>query len=188
MRIGLIHISQETNDFNPIPTTLEDFRAFGIYEGEAILRELRHVGQVGGYLETVANSPLPIETIPILSTWSCAGGRIAQEALDFFKQKIRTGLKAAGPLDGLHLQLHGACAADGIDDVEGEQTALCREILGPDVPIVLGLDHHANVTQQMVDYSTAIVAHRTQPHDPFDTGLIGGALLLRILHASASAR
>ena len=38
MRIALIHISQETNDFNPQLTTLADFKAFGIYEGEEIVR------------------------------------------------------------------------------------------------------------------------------------------------------
>ena len=65
----------------------------------------------------------------------------------YFLDVIRKGLKAAGRLDGLHLQLHGACAAEGLDDVEGEQAELCREILGPDVPILLGLDHHANVTR-----------------------------------------
>ena len=68
----------------------------------------------------------------------------------YFLDVIRKGLKDAGRLDGLHLQLHGACAAVGLDDVEGEQAELCREILGPDVPILLGLDHHANVTERMV--------------------------------------
>jgi hypothetical protein len=34
------------------------------------------------------------------------------------------------------------------------------------VPIVLGLDHHGNVTDLMVRSVNAIVAHRTQPHDP----------------------
>jgi microcystin degradation protein MlrC len=95
-------------------------------------------------------------------------------------------LKAAGRIDGLALQLHGACAAEGIDDVEGEQVALCRSILGNDVPIVLGLDHHANLTRKMVDSSTAIVAHRTQPHDPFDTGRIGTELLIRIIKGEVS--
>ena len=50
---------------------------------------------------------------------------------------------------------------------------MCRQILGDDIPIVLGLDHHANVTRKIIENVTAIVAHRTQPHDPFDTGLIG---------------
>jgi microcystin degradation protein MlrC len=84
-------------------------------------------------------------------------------------------------VDGLVLQLHGACAAEGLDDVEGEQAALCREIVGPSTPIVLGLDHHGNVTRRMVDAVDAVVGHRTQPHDPFDTGVIGTALLLRIV-------
>ncbi|MBM3523758.1 MAG: M81 family metallopeptidase, partial [Alphaproteobacteria bacterium] len=43
------------------------------------------------------------------------------------------------------------------------------------------LDHHANITQRMIDQSTAIVGHRTQPHDPPDTGRIGAELLIRIV-------
>ncbi|HVL72326.1 MAG TPA: M81 family metallopeptidase [Beijerinckiaceae bacterium] len=181
MRLALIHVAQETNDFNPQPTTLRDYRAFGIFEGREIVEKLRGVGQIGGHLQAVAESGLSIETVPIIRAWAVAGGRITREAFDFFQERIRTGLAAAGPIDGLALQLHGACAAEGIDDVEGEQVALCRAILGDDVPIVLGLDHHANVTRKMVEAATAIVGHRTQPHDPFDTGLIGTRLLIRIL-------
>ena len=48
------------------------------------------------------------------------------------------------------------------------------------MPIVVGLDHHANITGRMVDLATAIVGHRTQPHDPYDTGRLSGELLLRV--------
>jgi microcystin degradation protein MlrC len=181
MRLGLIHIAQETCDFNPLPTTLRDFDAFGMYEGADIPQKVGDIGQIGGHYAAVAASGRDIETVPIFRSWSCAGGRITRDAFDFFAGKIRTGLHRAGPLDGLALQLHGACAAEGIDDVEGEQVALCRAILGPDVPIVLGLDHHANVTRKMVEASTAIVGHRHQPHDLFDTGVIGTDLLIRIV-------
>lgn len=180
MRLALIHVTQETNDFNPVPTTLRDFEAFGIFEGAEIVRTLRGVGQVGGHLDAAASRP-DIETVPVIRGWSSAGGRITRHAFDYFANKIRTGLLAAGPIDGLALQLHGACATEGIDDVEGEQAALCRSILGPDVPIVLGLDHHANITRKMIESCTAIVGHRTQPHDPFDTGRIGTELLIRIV-------
>lgn len=181
MRIALIHVAQETNDFNPLPTTLADYEAFGVYEGQDIIDNLGGSSQIDGYFAAVAESGLSVETIPIIRAWSVAGGRITREAFDFFQRKIGAGLRAAGRIDGLALQLHGACAAEGIDDVEGEQAALCREILGPDVPIVLGLDHHANVTQKIIDNCSAIVGHRTQPHDVFDTGHVGGALLLRII-------
>lgn len=179
MRLALIHIAQETNDFNPVLTTLEDYAAFGIWEGADIEAKSAGLGQVGGHFAAAAHHD--VETIPIIRAWAVAGGRITRDAHDFFMAKIRAGLTAAGKIDGLALQLHGACSAEGLDDVEGAQAALCREILGPDISIVLGLDHHANVTQQMVDACDAIVGHRTQPHDPFDTGMIGTALLIRIV-------
>ena len=185
MRIALIHVSQETNDFNPVLTTLRDYEAFGIFEGSDILEKLREHGQIGGHLQAVQESGLEIETIPIIRGLAVAGGRITREAFDFFADRIKAGLEAAGPIDGLALQLHGACAAEGIDDVEGAQVELCRSILGDRIPIVLGLDHHANVTQKIIDNSTAIVGHRTQPHDPFDTGKIGTELLLKILTQGA---
>ena len=180
MRLALIHIAQETNDFNPIPTTLKDYEAYGVFEGPEILEKQRGVGQPGGYIAAVEASGRDVETVAIIRAFAVAGGRITKDAYDYFAEKIRRGLAAAGLIDGLALQLHGACAAEGIDDVEGEQAALCRSILGPDVPIVLGLDHHANVTQKLIDNCDAIVGHRTQPHDPFDTGRIGTELLLRI--------
>lgn len=180
MRLAVIHVGQETNDFNPVPTTMRDFRSFGVYEGTQLLAKLRGVGQTGGYLEAVEESGHGIETVPIIRAWSAAGGRLTTDARVFFEDKIRVGLETAGRLDGLALQLHGACAADGMDDVEGAQLVLCRSILGDDVPIVLSLDHHANVTGKMVALSTAIVGHRTQPHDPLDTGKLAAKLLIRI--------
>ena len=120
MRLALIHIVQETNDFNPLLTTLADFEAFGLVEGEEIARHFGGIGQIGGHYAAVKESGLAIETIPIIRAWAVAGGRISREAFDFFQAKIRAGLETVGPIDGLVLHLHGACAAEGIDDVEGE--------------------------------------------------------------------
>ncbi|MCB2001711.1 MAG: M81 family metallopeptidase [Burkholderiaceae bacterium] len=181
MRIALIHVGQETNDFNPSPTTLRDYQSFGIIEGQDMLERFRGLGQIGGYIEAVEQSGQPVETVPIVRGWAVAGGRIDRASYDFFDDKIRSGLAAAGPLDGVALQLHGACASEDMDDVEGAQLQACRDVLGPDIPIVLGLDHHANITRKMVALATAIVGHRTQPHDPFDTGRIGAEVLLKIL-------
>ena len=185
MRIALIHIAQETNDFNPVATTLRDYESFGIVEGPAIASTYRGIGEIGGFLDAIHASGKPIEVVPIIRGWAVAGGRIDAAAYAFFEQKIRLGLQAAGRIDALSLQLHGACAAAGMDDVEGEQLQTCRTVLGPTIPIVLGLDHHANVTKKMVELSTAIVGHRTQPHDPYDTGRIGAELMLKILYDGA---
>jgi microcystin degradation protein MlrC len=125
MRIALIHIGQETNDFNPVPTTLRDFESFGLFEGDEVLQRQQDLGQIGGHLQAVRDSGLDVQTVPLIRAWATAGGRITRECFELFQRKIADGLRAAGPIDGLALQLHGACSAEGIDDVEGEQVALC---------------------------------------------------------------
>ncbi|MBM3545545.1 MAG: M81 family metallopeptidase [Alphaproteobacteria bacterium] len=179
MRLAVIHIGQETNDFNPVPTTMRDFKSFGLYEGAEVFEKMAGVGQIGGYLAAAEAAQRQIQSVPIICAWATAGGRITVECRRFFEEKIKAGLKATGKIDGLALQVHGACAAEDLDDVEGAQIALCRQILGPDIPIVVSLDHHANITRQMVENATAVVAHRTQPHDPYDTGKIGAEILIR---------
>lgn len=181
MRVAVIHIGQETNDFNPQLTTLADFAAFGILEGPTILEAMRGVGQVGGCVDAVADAGMAVEWVPIISGWAMAGGRISTEARMFFEERIGTGLREAGRIDALAMHLHGAASAEGVDDVEGAQLAICRAVLGPDVPIITSLDHHANVTRAMVALSTAIVGHRTQPHDVYDTGRLAGEMLVRVL-------
>ena len=47
------------------------------------------------------------------------------------------------------------------------------------------LDHHANITQQMVDHGDALVGFRTQPHDPFETGEASTHLLLAMIEGGA---
>jgi len=180
MRIGFIEISQETNDFNPLPTTLDDFRSYGLFEGAEIFERLGDIGPTGGYLEAVRRSGRSVESVPIVRGYAVAGGRLDREAFEYFQDRIRRGLQAAGRLDGLVLQLHGACAAHGVDDVEGAQAELCRQVLGPDVPITLALDHHANITAKMIANVDAVVGHRTQPHDFFETARIAGELMFRI--------
>lgn len=181
MRIALIHISQETNTFNPAPTTLDDYRSFGVYEGRAVLDNLTGKDQISGYLDAIRASSLSVETVPIIRGYAVAGGRITRDAFDFFADRISTGLKDAGPLDGVMVHIHGACAAEHLDDVEGAQLELCRAIVGKNIPIVAAIDHHANITHKMIDNSSAIVGHRTQPHDLYDTGKVGAEVLLRIV-------
>ncbi len=181
MRVALIHISQETNDFHPVLTTLADYAAFGIHEGPAILEKARGRAAIDGWIDAIAASGLAVEWVPIVWAVAGAGGRISTEARQFFLDAIRRNLAEAGPLDALAVHLHGACSAEGVDDVEGEQLALIRAMRGAGIPLVLSLDHHANVSKLMVDCADAIVAHRTQPHDPYDTGHVAGQLMARVL-------
>src|SRR6185503_7310131 len=47
---------------------------------------------------------------------------------------------------------------------EGEILARVRTVVGPDLPLVVSLDLHANVTPEMVEHADALIAYRTYPH------------------------
>jgi microcystin degradation protein MlrC len=50
------------------------------------------------------------------------------------------------------------------EDAEGELLRRVRSLVGPDVPILVTLDLHGNITQRMVDNCSCLIAVRTYPH------------------------
>lgn len=184
MRIAVTYIAQESDTFNPTPSTMESFEAFGLVYGEDLAG--LGIGPIGGFFEAVRNSDLDIDVVPLFKAYAVAGGRITDDTLDTLTRELTERLASAGELDGFAFLMHGACAAASEDDVEGHLLAAARGVVGDSLPIVVGLDHHANITDRMVALSTAIVGHRTQPHDPYDTGRLTTELLLRTVAGQAS--
>ena len=169
VRIALIHMMQETDTFNPVPTTLADFENVALLEGDEVLTRVDSNGPVAGYLEAVGASDDDVQTIPVLRADAQSGGRLSRETLAELHRRITGRLRASLPVDGLMVILHGAASADGVDDVEGHILAAIREVAGSAVPLALMLDHHANVTEEMMRHSDVLMAFRTQPHDPLET-------------------
>jgi microcystin degradation protein MlrC len=181
MRIAIARFGQETSSFSPVATTLDTFRLYGLYEGQAMLDKAQGVGGVGGFLDAAASAGMDWIPVPLFGGWAGASGIITADTLAFFEEKLIAGLHAAKPVDAFFFDLHGAGQSEDIADTEGHLLAISREILGDDVPIIAALDHHANVTQLMVDNANGLVGHRTQPHNPFDTGQLAGQMLFRLL-------
>lgn len=182
MRIAIAEVGQETCSFSPIRTTVDTFRQYGLYEGSEVLEKRRgRASAVAGFLQAAQEENLEPELIPIISAWAGASGPLDDETLAFFREKIVSGLENAGPLDAVFLSLHGAAAADSEPDVEGHLIEAARSVVGPDMPIVTPLDHHANMTRRMIEGVDGLVSHRTQPHDPYDTGKQAAHLLFAIL-------
>ena len=180
MRIAIASYGQETSSFSPVPTTLETFGLYGLFEGEEIVEKCREVGAIGGFMQTL-DAQLEWTALPIVHGWAGASGPLTAETLDYFADKVAAGLETALPLDAMYFALHGAAVADGVHDTESYLLDVVRRIIGDEVPLVISLDHHANLTQAMVERVDALVGHRTQPHDQFETGALAGQLLLGIL-------
>ena len=66
------------------------------------------------------------------------------------RDEILDQLRAAMPVDGVLLGLHGAMIAHGYDDCEGDLIERVRAIVGPKVPIGVELDPHCHLTEKRV--------------------------------------
>ena len=160
---------------------LKDFEAYGLYYGQELLERLQGVGPIGGFLEVVASQTTPVTVLPIVRAFGSAGGTITTETFEFLMARLVEGLRQALPLAGVFLSLHGAAASAKDDDVEGALLQAAREVVGSSIPIVVALDHHANITQRMVDCASVLIGHETQPHDPPATGRKAAKLLFQML-------
>jgi len=168
---------QESNTFSPVYTHYDDFTP--VY-GKAVLE--RHRGkltEMGGFLDVLDRQKM--EVAPICAAWAITANRLLRPDFDRLLQQLEAGLAKAKP-DALLLAMHGAQTAEGEDDVEGAVLTIARRVLGPDRPIVMSLDLHANITRRMVELSSAIVGYHTYPHiDMFEVGQKSARLMMRIL-------
>lgn len=66
--------------------------------------------------------------------------------------------------DGIVLLLHGAMVTEAHEDGEGEILARLRAVVGPDLPVAVTLDPHANVTAAMCERAQILISYTTYPH------------------------
>ncbi len=81
-----------------------------------------------------------------------------------YRDELLADLQANLPVDAVLLSLHGAMVADGHDEAEAELVEAVRRLVGPDVPIGVELDLHANIGQRMFDHATVVVLFKEYPH------------------------
>jgi microcystin degradation protein MlrC len=168
---GFLH---ETNTFAPTKATYADFVHGGGWPGMAqgadVLKVMRKINVgLAGFVEAAEANGWDL--LPTISCGASPSAHVTEGAYERIVKVMVDGLKSAGPLDAVYLDLHGAMVTEHLDDGEGEILARVRKIIGKDLPLVVSLDLHANVTPQMVEHSDALIAYRTYPHvDMADTG------------------
>src|SRR3954453_4486191 len=180
---GFLH---ETNTFAPTKATYEGFLHGGgwppMREGAKLLEKMRYINVgIAGFIP--AAEAMGWELVPTIWCAASPSAHVTKDAYERVARSIVDGVRAAGAIDAVYLDLHGAMVAEHMDDGEGEILARVRNVIGPDLPLVVSLDLHANVTPLMVEQSDALIAYRTYPHiDMADTGRAAAkhlALLLR---------
>lgn len=174
--VGSIFI--ECNHFGGTPADMDAFRRSELLIGDDMLAVDQ--GVIGGMLAVLKSAGRTVT--PLIHASACPSGPVTDDSYAELKDTLLSRLKAAFPVDGVLLGLHGAAAAESIGDLEGDLIGSVREIVGPSIPIVVTLDLHAHITDSMVTESDALLAWETYPHrDAFETGQRGARALLDIL-------
>ncbi len=184
VRVAVGGISHESSTFATVPTTLADFEQRHFVAGEDLLARFTGTKTaISGFLDAAAEAGFTV--VPTIAASATPGGPVTAEATRVLVDRLTEGLRAAlaeGPLAGVLLDLHGAMVSDLDDDGEGYILRAVRGVVGPDLPVLVDLDLHGNVTQEMVDLATVTIAYDEYPHtDPYDRGRELGLLLARIV-------
>ncbi len=184
-RIGIIQFSQETNSFNPLPSTKTNFEQLGIGHGDEVIEKFGDTDIIRGFRDGLTEWKRPASAVGLFRARSWAAGLLTAEAREWAFRSIEAAIRNAGPLDAVLCGLHGALAAEDDYDVDGSLLELIHSLTGKGVPIAAAFDLHGCLSPNMLKYSSAVTAYRSNPHtDIYETGRRAAALLGMIMQGN----
>ena len=166
-RIAIGAFMLESNGHSPLATR-EEFAAQYIAAGEEMRVDWesdhpRCPVTTSGFVERMTRTGA-WEPVPLYGAMVGASGPVEHGFFLEVVQQLDQRLRAALPVDGVFLSLHGGAIGEKEGDPEGVILERVRSIVGKEVPIVATLDLHANVSDRMVRNCDVLVAYRTNPH------------------------
>lgn len=188
-RIVIAGFQHETNCFGVTKAGLHEFEMAdswpGMLRGEKVLLESDGMNlPIAGFAATAKAAGF--EVVPILWCSAEPSAHVTDHAFEAICGMLLDGIRDAGPIDGVYLDLHGAMVTESHADGEGEILRRIRELVGSTVPVVASLDLHANVSARMVAHADYLSVFRTYPHlDMAETGARCVPVLQRLLTGGA---
>jgi len=151
-RVLTLGISHESNTFSTQLTKESDF---DVLRGADVLKD-----QLWAEIFKKAD----IELIPTLHASGWPGGVVERSAYENFSKEILEGIRNAGKLDGIYMDMHGALHVEGYEDAQASLIKEIRELVGKDVLISGSFDLHGNPSPDFVENIDLMTAYRTAPH------------------------
>jgi microcystin degradation protein MlrC len=166
-RVAVARFSHETCTFCPGGDMgIEDWtRIRPPIGGEELLRD--GGSYVTGFVSQ-AREFGDVELIGLTSPYEAFGGSsrawTTKAAFDHFVDGMLADLRAAMPVDGVYLALHGAMAVRDVPRPEAEIARRFREVVGPDVPIAGAFDLHGNEDEEFLRWANGSFVTKHFPH------------------------
>lgn len=187
-RIAVASIIQETNTFSLQPSTYADFESQGIWFGEEVKIKSEGLNlEITGAMSRLEE--LGYVALPVMRAWAMSGGILEEKSFTRLRTELTRGISAAGEIDGVILNLHGALVSDDEFHCDARFVEDVRELVGPNIPIVVTHDLHANVGTRIVAAATSVIGYKTYPHiDQGDTGARAAELLDVVLQGKSTMK
>lgn len=151
--VGGIHI--ESSTFSPLHSTAADFVTT---RGDELL------SRYPWYVMSDRPWAADVDWVPLLHARALPGGAVVEADYAGWREEILAGLRAAGPVDGVLLDIHGAMSVVGRQDVEGDLAQAIREVVGPRAFISTAMDLHGNISPTLFRACDLLTCYRTAPH------------------------
>ena len=166
LKIAVAKFQHETCTFCPGgDTTIEDWtRLSEPLSGDDLLSSGSYIR---GFTQR-ARELGDMELIPLTSPVGVFGGSSrswnTKETFDHFVGQMIEELRAAMPVDGVYLALHGAMAVRDVPRPEAEIARRFRDVVGPDVPIAGTFDLHGNEDEEFLRWANFAFVTKRYPH------------------------
>lgn len=163
MRVFSATLATESNTFAPMPTGLDAFMSAGYYPA-------------GTHPETMSLFAGPLwaarkrgrergwELAEGLVAFAHPSGTTTRRTYERLRDELLCDLGRALPVDMVLLGLHGAMAAEGYDNCEGDLLTRVRALVGPDVVVGAELDPHAHLGEAEMRAADLLVFFKEYPH------------------------
>src|SRR5439155_14918167 len=108
MRIAIGQLWQETNTFNPLPTTRADFEHFGVVRGAELVERMADTNELGGFIQSLRVWPERPEIVGLVRLPAWPAGMATRDTFDWLHEELVGALHDALPVDAVLLALHGS--------------------------------------------------------------------------------
>lgn len=146
----------ESNTFCPDKVKVEDFEVF---DGDTVLDKMA---------STSVFAEAGAKVVPILYASALPGGVVMREAFEYFRDRFFDMVRMHKDADGIYLYLHGSMYVEGIGSGELAMVKAIRDVIGPECPVSLAMDFHANIPVELAGLVNAVNGFRTTPHTDHD--------------------
>jgi microcystin degradation protein MlrC len=170
----------KTNSFNIHKTILKHFEARLLLKGDkAIAARADANTELAGFMDVAREHDWIVHHS--VSAAAASAGPVTRKAFDTICEMILAAVRTT-KFNGILLGLHGAMVLEDHPDGEGLLLEKLRAVVGPDLPIAVTLDPHANVTAKICELAQIVVSFNTYPHiDMRDIGQVAARLIHRAM-------